>query len=135
MEIEYCLGKANPASGSLQRPNYEHKAWEEDAKTILHVVGYAVTRLSNRIKSAGRSKGGQAPEAIPVQHKSNQDLESLPVIQNLQDKVQDPTTSLAKEKHALGVFFAQAGKSFLTETKKRVICAEKCITKQKFGKN
>lgn len=83
MEIKYCLEKANLANESLWHLTYKCKAWKEDAKTILYVVGYAVIKLSSHIMSIRRNKGNQVPKTTLVQHRSKQNLESLFIIQNL----------------------------------------------------
>lgn len=56
MEIKYCPEKANPADEPSWCSNYEHEAWKEYAKTVLHVINYAITRLLSHIKSVGRDK-------------------------------------------------------------------------------
>lgn len=83
MEIKYRSGKANPADGSLQHPNYERKAWKEDVEIVLHVISYAMIRLLSRIMSAEKDKSDQVPETTPVQHGFNYDSKSLSVVQNL----------------------------------------------------
>lgn len=77
LEIEYRLGKKNPADGPSQRPDYMDAGDDKELR-ILHTVGY-VTRGSMKRGEARKAikDARQAPQGSEATSGSDSDSESL----------------------------------------------------------
>lgn len=87
MKIEYWPKKLNPANKPFEHFNYKCEAKDKNAKTVLHIVGYAIAKLFKRVESVEQNIGDQAPIITHTIYRSNNDLKSLSIINKNLSKI------------------------------------------------